>query len=230
MFLTKNHEQTILEISKGKYIAASVEAFLIDRRASELSKHTLEFYWHILNPFIEYCNASSIKFIGEITPDFLRHYFLAYAENHNPGGVHAAYRTLRVFFRWLIDEEIMPPEWKNPMLKVKPPRVVIEPLEPISIRDVRSLIDSCQRGTFIGERDRAIFLFLLDTGARAQEACNMNIKDIDLHTGSIMIRNGKGGKTAWYLLVERHAESCARTCMCDNIRVQPYLYRRIENG
>jgi hypothetical protein len=40
--------------------------------------------------------------IREITPDFLRRYFLAYSETHNSGGVHAAYRTLRAFFRWLI--------------------------------------------------------------------------------------------------------------------------------
>ncbi len=89
----------------------------------------------------------------------------------------------------------MAPEWKNPMLKVKAPKVVLDPLEPISIEDVRALINTCQRGDFIGERDRAIFLFLLDTGARARELCNMNIKEIDLNTGAVMIRYGKGGKT-----------------------------------
>jgi site-specific recombinase XerD len=89
----------------------------------------------------------------------------------------------------------MAPDWKNPMLKVKAPKVVLDPLEPISIQDVRSLISTCQRGDLIGERDRAIFLFLLDTGARAREACNMNVKDVDLNTGAVMIRYGKGGKT-----------------------------------
>ena len=89
----------------------------------------------------------------------------------------------------------MAPEWKNPMLKVKAPKVVLDPLEPISIEDVRALINTCQRGNFMGERDRAIFLFLLDPGARAQELCNTNIKDVDLNTGAVMIRHGKGGKT-----------------------------------
>jgi site-specific recombinase XerD len=92
-------------------------------------------------------------------------------------------------------EEVMAPDWKNPMLKVKAPKVVLDPLEPISIQDVRALINTCQRGDFIGERDRALFLFLLDTGVRAREACNMNIKDVDLNTGAVMMRYGKGGKT-----------------------------------
>ena len=203
MFLGKNHEQTILEnhkqtileISQGDYISATADSFLIDRQARELSKHTLRFYREFLRTFIEYCNRNSLTFIQEITPDLLRRYFLAFGEKHNPGGVHGAYRTLRAFFQWLVKEEIMAPEWKNPMLKVKAPKVVLDPLEPISIEDVRALINTCQRGEFIGERDRAIFLFLLDTGARARETCNMNIKDVDLNTGAVMIRYGKGGKT-----------------------------------
>ena len=195
MFYPKIHEQTILEISQGEYITATADSFLIDRQARELSRHTLRFYREFLRTFIEYCNANSLTFIQEITPDFLRRYFLAFGEKHNPGGVHGAYRTLRAFFQWLMKEEVMAPDWKNPILKVKAPKVVLDPLEPISIQDVRALINTCQRGDFIGERDRALFLFLLDTGARAREACNMNIKDVDLNTGAVMIRYGKGGKT-----------------------------------
>jgi site-specific recombinase XerD len=195
MFLGKNHEQTILEISQGDYINATADSFLIDRQARELSKHTLRFYREFLRTFIEYCNTNSLTFIQEITPDLLRRYFLAFGEKHNPGGVHGAYRTLRAFFQWLMKEEVMASDWKNPMLKVKAPKVILDPLEPISIQDVRALLNTCQRGDLIGERDRALFLFLLDTGARAREACSMNIKDVDLNTGAVMIRYGKGGKT-----------------------------------
>ena len=195
MFFNKNHEQTILEISQGDYISATADTFLIDRQARELSQHTIRFYREFLRTFIAYCNANSVRFIQEITSGFLRRYFLAFAEKHNPGGVHGAFRTLRAFFQWLVKEEIMPPAWKNPMQKIKAPKVNLEPLEPISIEDVQALLKTCQRGDFMGERDQAIFLFLLDTGARAQEACDMNLKEVDMNTGAVMIRYGKGGKT-----------------------------------
>jgi len=146
MFLSKTHEQTILEFSQGDYISVTAESFLVDRKARELSRHTLKFYREYLHTFIEYCNANSLKFIREITPDILRRYFLAFSETHNPGGVHGAYRTLRAFFHWLLKEEVMAPEWKNPMLKVKAPKVVLDPLEPISIEDVRALINTCHEG------------------------------------------------------------------------------------
>ena len=95
MFLAKNHEQTILEISQGDYVSAIADSFLSARQARELSKHTLRFYREFLRTFIEYGNANSLSFIQEITPDFLRRYFLAFGEKYNPGGVHGAYRTLR---------------------------------------------------------------------------------------------------------------------------------------
>jgi site-specific recombinase XerD len=200
MFSTNLHEQTIIEFAQGGYLAITIESFLIDRQAAGLSRYTLKFYRQFLNPFITYCNANSLTLIQQITPDNLRRYFLTFSETHNPGGVHAAYRTLGALFHWLMNKEVMTPEWKNPMLKVKPPKVAIESLEPISIEDVKALTSTCQRGKFTGDRYHAIFLFLLDTGARAQELCNTTIEDTDLNTGAVMIRYGKGGKTRMVFL------------------------------
>jgi len=42
--------------------------------------------------------------------------------------------------------------WKNPILKVKAPRVVLEPIEPISLEDVEALIDSCDDNDKTGLR------------------------------------------------------------------------------
>jgi len=84
MFYPKIHEQTILEISQGDCVSATAESFLIDRQARELSRHTRKFYREFLRTFIEYCNPNSLIFIQQITPDFLRRYFLAFGEKHNP--------------------------------------------------------------------------------------------------------------------------------------------------
>lgn len=161
MFSSENQEQTILEFAEGGYTATSVESFIVDRQASGLSRHTLKFYRQFLKPFMAYCSANSLNLIQDITPDDLRRYFLSFSESRNPGGVHAAHRTLRAFFHWLMEEEVMPVAWQNPILKIKPPKVFFEPLQPISIEDVAALISTCKHGEFTGERDRAIFLFLL---------------------------------------------------------------------
>jgi integrase len=52
---------------------------------------------------------------------------------------------------------------------------------------------NCKK-SFSGSRDKAMILGLLDTGARAQEFLNINLEDVELATGSILIRQGKGHK------------------------------------
>ncbi len=44
MFLGKNHEQTIIEISQGDYISAVADSFLIDRQARELFPYAVRSY------------------------------------------------------------------------------------------------------------------------------------------------------------------------------------------
>ncbi len=189
-----HNDQRILENARAASVGHSIESFLVDRQAEGLSRCTLKFYHQHLHPFHTYCNDNAVHLVQDVSPDLLRRYFLKLAETHNLGGVHGHYRILRALFRWLAREEIMPPDWRNPMLKVKPPKVNLEPLEPISLEDVRSLIDTCERVTFAGERDRAVLLFLLDTGARASETCVMDLRDLKPVTGNILIPQGKGRK------------------------------------
>ncbi len=217
MFSSNSHDQMIIGIAEGLYLATTIESFLIDRRAAGLSPNSIRYYRSYLIIFQRYCEASAVKCIEQITADLLRHHFVTLAETHNPGGVSGEYRTLRAFFRWLVDEEIMPPDWRNPMSKVKPPKMNMEPLEPIPLEDVRALIDTCSAGAIMDDRDRAIFLVLLDTGVRAQELCDLNQEDVNSETGTTRVRYGKGGKTRTVFLGKRSRKA-----------VRTYLRRRTD--
>jgi integrase/recombinase XerD len=194
----KNHIQTqgtISVFAQEADLLIWTEAFLIDRKAQNLSAGTLEFYQKKLRLFINYCDSQVISDITQITPNNLRQ-FLLYLEQqgHNPGGIHACYRTIKTFLRWW-DNEVELENWKNPICKVTAPKVPLELLEPVELSDVSTMATSCQKGTFAGDRDKAIILALLDTGARAQEFLDLNLDDINLITGEIVIRLGKGRKS-----------------------------------
>ena len=91
--------------------------------------------------FVQFCDMQEVKFITQITPDIIRQYlFYLNNEGHNAGGIHAYYRTLKTFLRWL-ENEIEPEGWKNPIKKVKAPKNPIEPLDPANIDDVRAMLD-----------------------------------------------------------------------------------------
>jgi integrase/recombinase XerD len=176
------------------YLLTWIETFLFDRKAMNVTKGTLYFYRAHLNLFTKFCDTQLITKIDQIEPRSIRQY-LIWLENkgHNPGGINAYYRALRAFLFWW-EREVEPEGWKNPIRKVKEPKVGLDPLEPVPLDTVKALIDACPRDNFNGIRDKAIFMCLLDTGARASEFLNINLADINPYTGEILIRSGKGRK------------------------------------
>lgn len=188
---------TILKsnISSTTDLLTWLHAFLLDRKVSNLSPGTLKFYQKKSQLFIGFCDGQYIQDIADITPNVIRSYLLYLEEKgHNPGGIHAAYRTLKAFLRWY-ENEAEPDGWSNPIKKVKAPRVALAPLDPAGLGDIQLLIKTCQAGTLIGARDKSIILFLLDSGVRAGELLAIDLADLDLVTGGVMIRMGKGRKS-----------------------------------
>jgi integrase/recombinase XerD len=168
-------------------------SFLVAKRAEGLALRTCSFYKEKLVTFTTYCEHRNINTVEVITPDLLREFFLHLEEaGHNPGGVHAYFRTVKVFLKWY-ERENEPLGWRNPITKVKAPKVPDEPLEPVEMADVDAMLQTCREGR-MEDRDRAILLTLLDTGARATELCNIDLADLDPMTGSLLIRQGKGRK------------------------------------
>ena len=171
------------------------ESFIADKRLQNISPRTIEIYKLRLNEFIQFIKLGGLTNISEISPNVIRNFLIDLGENgHNPGGISIYYRVIKTFLRWY-EMEAEPSNWKNPIKKVRPPRVKIEPLQPVSIIEVEKLISTCEGKDFYALRDKAIFMFLLDTGARATETINVNLGDIDLISGSVLIRKGKGNKS-----------------------------------
>ena len=82
----------------------------------------------------------------------------------------------------------------NPMEKVSPPKVPQEVLEPLSLKTLGAMLRTCKPKTFEGDRDRAILLALLDTGCRAREFLAVDLEHVNLSTGAVVVKHGKGSK------------------------------------
>ena len=193
MYALKSQDQGLITLSQQDYLPILVESFLIDRRSQGLSPDTIEFYTKKLQYFQKYCERQALTQISQLTSDFIRRYLLELSEIHNPGGVHACFRPLRTMLYWIEEEEIMPAGWKNPIRRVKAPKLPTDPIEPVQIEEIHQLLKTCQ-SNYAGVRDKAMMLGLLDTGARAKEFLNINLEDVDMATGAVMIRQGKGRK------------------------------------
>jgi site-specific recombinase XerD len=198
--LTKNavsslSRQTALDFMVGdQYLAIAIDSFLNDRKSRNRSSKTIKFYRDNLNAFEKYSNSQSVTSIQDIDSNFLRTYILSISQERNPGGVHCVYSSLRAFFLWVEEDDLMPDNWKNPIRKVRAPSVPEKIIEPVSLEDIQSLLLTCTGKDFFDTRDKSLIFFLLDTGARAQEVCDINLEDLDLNSGQVTIQCGKGGK------------------------------------
>lgn len=98
--------------------------------------------------------------------------------------------SVRALYRFLVREG---------HLKVDPTASLGVPRRPrslpkaIPIADVERLID-LPPADLLGRRDRAILEVLYGTGVRISELAALDVDDLDLDAGSVLVRTGKGGK------------------------------------
>ncbi len=184
---SRNAAKNTLRILARPDQSLALQAFLLDRQAANLSPRTLDFYRQKLAPFLDFLERRGVA-IAQIAPDDVRAFLVALQETHAPGGVHAYFRAIRAFCRYLHAEgEIA----HDPMARVKPPRVDLEPLAPADLGAVKAILSTCNVKTEIGARDKAIVLALLDSGLRAGEFLALNVGDLDMTTGALTVRHSK---------------------------------------
>jgi site-specific recombinase XerD len=187
-----------------------IDLFLYAGRSRNLAAGTIEFYTKKLNAFIAFCSAIAIADVGQITPDTIRHFLIFLEErNHNPAGVHAYYRSVKTFLKWY-EQETELGDWRNPIDKVKAPIVPLEPLDPVSVQTIKAMIQSDGRNALTDARDKAALLLLLDTGVRLAEFLALNREDVNMISGTIQIRSGKGRKPRNVYMGEKARQTLKR--------------------
>lgn len=180
-------------LSQADWLEDWAGEFIKAKKIEGLSPNTLRIYKQQLKHLLTFRRGQMLEQVSQITASDIRNFLLWLGEDgHNPGDQHVAYRILKTFLRWY-DLEAELDNWRNPIARVKAPRLVEEPLEPVALEDVRAMVATCDE-SFLGKRNRAILLFLLDTGLRARELLSIHLDDINLITGYVFLRRGKGGK------------------------------------
>jgi site-specific recombinase XerD len=100
------------------------------------------------------------------------------------------WRSLSVFFSWLLAEEHIA---ASPMERMRIPRVTVKPVPVLPAADVQALLASAPGRNATDVRDRAIIQCFYCTGLRLSELANIRLDDINLDTRSARIL-GKGGR------------------------------------
>lgn len=130
--------------------------------------------------------------------------------------------TLKTFFRFLEREG-----WilVSPMRDIKLKRVQSIP-KALSVLKVEALITLQSPQTPIGQRNRALFEVLYGTGLRLSECERLDLSDIDLRQGTLLVRSGKGRKDR-YVPVTGRARDTLQAYLMES---RPLFAERRDGG
>ena len=99
--------------------------------------------------------------------------------------------SLRSLSRALNEDGIIE---EDPTARISMPQEIVTPQPIVSEADFAALIAACSGNAATDVRDRALILTLASTGARRAEIAALRVVDVDLDSGTVLIRNGKGGR------------------------------------
>ena len=204
---------TRIEASPGVSLRSLVKGFVLTKQTEGKSPRTVEDYDENLRRFLWYADrqgwSDDIRFLTE----WQIREFLGYVGTEtNRWGLegngsetsqcrashttlHHYWVTLSNFFNWLVKEGLVAESPAARIRVAKPkPKVVV----PYGSDEIGRMLAVCDydyehNARFVGSRNRAMALVLLDTGVRLSELVNMRVRDINTGTGYIRVL-GKGSK------------------------------------
>ena len=120
----------------------------------------------------------------------LREGRLPAAAPYSPASVARMLVSLRSFYRFLVREGYLE---ADPTATVGTPKKPRSLPKAIRLDEVEGLIE-LPENTLLGRRDRAILETLYGAGLRISELVGLDIDDVDLEEGNLLVRSGKGSK------------------------------------
>ena len=168
-------------------IAFAVEMFDLDNQARRLTSATRRNYLRLLSQFSKWCEQYEITNLDDVKPTTIRQYLANLAARGlSTTSQHNQYRTLRTFFGYCVRDELLA---LSPLRTMRAPQTETKLPKVFNREDLDIIFAACQT-----TRDKAICLFLLDSGLRAAELCSLNVDDVDVKTGAVLVEKGKQQK------------------------------------
>ena len=182
-----------------------INYFLATKKLEGLSAATLKNYTYTLRKLEKFFNKPA----STISTGDIKMFMYSESNTKSPAGLNTFMTPIRLFFKFLQNEEFIV---KDPCASIKPVKEPKREKKPLNEEQVEML-----RDCMLSKRDRAILEFFLSTGCRVAEVGNVKISDIDFVNKTLLVI-GKGNKERRVYFTER----CKRAIM-------NYLKERSDN-
>lgn len=166
-------------------LADAYTDFTLSRQAMQCTKATIDWYKYTALRFLSFAESLGASSPQQITAYLVRQYLTELTEQgRKDTTIHDNARAIRTLLRfWHAEGYLEKP------VKFDMPRVAKKRLPSLDAEQLKKVIDACK-----SKRDKALLLFLADSGLRRSELCNLNWSDVDMQSGLVTVRQGKGKK------------------------------------
>lgn len=168
-------------------LSSAIESFLFDCKSRRLTVQTIDGYKTKLTVFCRWLKGEGVTDVSAVTSQHIKRLLAdMFDRGLTDHTQHDYARAVRTFCNYLVRDEVLA---FSPFSKVKMPKVASRLpiiLTDTEIATVLRLVTS--------ERNRLIVRFILDSGVRASELIALNVGDVEMETGIITVKAGKGQK------------------------------------
>ena len=171
---------TTTDILHGlNHIDPNVVRFTRHLRAANLSARTIKTYIEACNQFLAFLQAKGMpEELQDIHREHVEAFIAEQLELWKPATAANRFGGLRAFFKWAVEEgEIQ--TGRNPMARMRAPKVQEIPVEVLSLEDIKKLLGAASGKSFEAKRDLAILRVFITTGARRGEVERMRYNGPD---------------------------------------------------
>ena len=229
---------TRLGAPPGTSLRSLVNGFVLTKQTEGKSPRTVEFYSENLRRFLWYASKQDWSDDIRMLTEWNIGEFLGYVANEKcrwgvegngseSSQIKASHTTLHHyfvvlanFFGWVVREGFLK---ENPTVKIKVAKPKVKVIKPYTYEEIRRMLVVCDNdyghnAKFLGSRNKAIVLVLLDAGVRLSELIGMRLEDVNTSNGNIRVM-GKGSK-----------ERIVRIGKVAQKALWRYLMQRPDNG
>jgi len=158
--------------------------FTLSRQAMNCTPSTMLFYQFTAGSFVLWLASQGATDPAEVTARQVRAYLAQLiAKGRKDTTLHAHARAIRTLLRFWHAEGYMPTLIKFDMPKLSKKRLPV-----LTAEQLKQVVKACN------VRDKAIVLFMVDSGLRRGEVINLHWADVDIQTGLVRVHQGKGRK------------------------------------
>lgn len=207
----------------------AVEQFINGMKLKGLSYHTRR--WHKENLQSVFKSLREKDYPTEpslIGLAMFKEVFLAMSERGlSPTTVNHRMRSIKQFYAFLVKEAFLS---VNPTLQLEKQKVRKNIIQAFTEEQVLLLLSVPDKSRFAGLRDYTMMLFLLDTGIRLSELCNIRLVDLRMAQNELIITEGKGGKQRRVFYSHKAKETLIKYIRArGDIPGNVYLFVTVEN-